>query len=218
MCGDPLQPCSVPPPPPLACPLRPSPPASRLRALATLRAATLRPAPARATTPLPRPPPSADDIANLAPEYITFAMGGFITSVCSVLVCPWQFVGSPEAMTLFVAVFGSVLGPMFGIMIADFYITKKQKVILEDLYTLDPKGSLYFSGGWNPKACWAMLIAGAVAVGLAIGGGFRGSYGIPEDFPDVKDWGWLIGSSLGALVYVVCMPSASGAPEKPPLV
>ena len=121
-------------------------------------------------------------------------------------------------MTLFVAVFGSVLGPMFGIMIADFYITKKQKVILEDLYTLDPKGSLYFSGGWNPKALWAMLIAGSVAVGLAIGGGFRGSYGIPEDFPDVKDWGWLIGSSLGALVYVVCMPSASGAPEKPPLV
>jgi cytosine/uracil/thiamine/allantoin permease len=38
----------------------------------------------------------------------------------SVIVCPWVFVSSPSAITLFVSIFGSVLGPMFGIMVCDY--------------------------------------------------------------------------------------------------
>ena len=37
----------------------------------------------------------AYDIANLYPERINFRLGGLITSVLSVLVCPWLFVASP---------------------------------------------------------------------------------------------------------------------------
>ena len=42
----------------------------------------------------------AYDIANLYPERINFRLGGLITSVLSVLVCPWLFVASPQAITL----------------------------------------------------------------------------------------------------------------------
>ncbi len=94
----------------------------------------------------------AYDISNLKPEKINFRMGGLITSILSVLVCPWLFVASPSAITLFVSIFGSVLGPMFGIMMADYYLVKKQVIVLDDLYTMSPSGTYNYDGGWNRKA------------------------------------------------------------------
>src|SRR5271168_2438795 len=86
----------------------------------------------------------AYDIANLYPEKINFQLGGLITSILSVMVCPWLFVSSPQAITIFVSIFGAVLGPMFGIMVSDYYLVKRQKIVLGDLYTMSPSGSLYF--------------------------------------------------------------------------
>ena len=45
----------------------------------------------------------AYDIANLYPQKIDFRIGGLITSILSVMVCPWIFVSSPQAITIFVA-------------------------------------------------------------------------------------------------------------------
>lgn len=140
----------------------------------------------------------AYDIANLNPEKINFKLGGLITSVLSVMVCPWIFVSSPSAITVFVSVFGAILGPMFGIMIADYYIVKKQQVVLEDLYTMDPNGSLYYEGGWNRKALIALAGAGVFSVGFSV----MGAYNI---IPNGGDWGWLIGATLGALFHVLLM-------------
>jgi NCS1 family nucleobase:cation symporter-1 len=136
----------------------------------------------------------AYDIANLWPEKISFRLGGLITSILSVLVCPWQFVASPHAITLFVSIFGSVLGPLFGIMIADYFLVKRQTVVIADLYTMAPEGSLYFDGGWNRKALWALALAGALSIGLAL----AGAYGVMFN---VGDWGWLIGAAAGAVLY-----------------
>jgi nucleobase:cation symporter-1, NCS1 family len=136
----------------------------------------------------------AYDISNLKPEKINFRMGGLITSILSVLVCPWQFVASPSAITLFVSIFGSVLGPMFGIMLADYYLVKKQSVVLNDLYSMSPNGTYNYDGGWNHKALIALAISGALSIGLSL----AGAYGLMFN---VGDWGWLIGASAGALVY-----------------
>src|ERR1700689_310987 len=91
----------------------------------------------------------AYDIANLYPERINFRLGGLITSILSVLVCPWLFVSCPQAITLFVSIFGSVLGPMFGIIVADYYLVKRQVVVVEDLYTMSPNGAYNYDGAWN---------------------------------------------------------------------
>src|SRR6201989_3387647 len=91
----------------------------------------------------------AYDISNLYPQKVNFRLGGLITSILSVMVCPWIFVSSPHAITIFVSIFGAALGPMFGIMVADYYLVKRQHVVLEDLYTLSPNGSLHYENGWN---------------------------------------------------------------------
>ena len=107
----------------------------------------------------------AYDISNLYPEKIDFRLGGLITSILSVLVCPWIFVSSPQAITIFVSIFGAALGPMFGIMVADYYLVKRQQVVLEDLYTMSPNGSLYFEGGWNRMALIALAVAASFRSG-----------------------------------------------------
>jgi NCS1 family nucleobase:cation symporter-1 len=150
----------------------------------------------------------AYDIANLAPQKINFKMGGLITSILSVLVCPWLFVSSPHAITLFVSIFGAVLGPMFGIMIADYYLVKRQHVVTADLYSMSPQGSLYFDGGWNKKAIIALVISGVVSIGLSLAGAFGVMF-------NVGDWGWLIGSSVGAVVYLAFSKMGSVSPLAP---
>ncbi len=110
------------------------------------------------------------------------------------LVCPWLFVSSPQAITIFVGIFGAVLGPMYGIMISDYYLVKREQVVLQDLYTLSPAGSLYFDSGWNPRALWALALSGALSIGLAL----CGAFGL---MVNIGDWGWLIGAVAGAILY-----------------
>jgi NCS1 family nucleobase:cation symporter-1 len=140
----------------------------------------------------------AYDISNLYPEKIDFRLGGLIASILSVMVCPWIFVSSPQAITIFVSIFGAALGPMFGIMVADYYVVKRQQVVLEDLYTMSPDGSLHFEGGWNRRALIALAGSGFISIGLSL----FGAYGL---IANVGDWGWLIGATLGAALYTALM-------------
>jgi nucleobase:cation symporter-1, NCS1 family len=136
----------------------------------------------------------AYDIANLYPERINFRLGGLITSILSVLVCPWLFVASPPAITLFVSIFGSVLGPLFGVIIADYYVVKRQVIDVEALYTLSPNGAFHYVGGWNRNAIVSLGMAAAISIGLALLDAYGAIF-------NVGDWGWLIGAGAGALVH-----------------
>jgi NCS1 family nucleobase:cation symporter-1 len=146
----------------------------------------------------------AYDIANLYPEKISFRAGGLITSILSVLVCPWLFVASPQAITLFVSIFGAVLGPLFGIMICDYFLVKGQTVVVDDLYSMSPNGSCYYNGGWNYNAVIALVLAGVLSIGLAL----LGAYGMMFN---VGDWGWLIGASAAGIVYRALSGAGQGA-------
>jgi NCS1 family nucleobase:cation symporter-1 len=136
----------------------------------------------------------AYDIANLWPERIDFRLGGLITSILSVLVCPWLFVASPHAITLFVSIFGSVLGPMFGIIVADYYLVKRQEIVVEQLYTMSPDGDFHYDNGWNRAAVFALAGSAFLSIGFAL----LGAYG---SVINVGDWGWLIGAAAGASLY-----------------
>ena len=137
---------------------------------------------------------SAYDIANLYPEKIDFRLGGLITSILSVMVCPWVFVASPQAVTLFVSIFGAALGPLFGIMIADYFLVRRQTVLVDDLYSMSREASYFYTGGWNRNAIVALVGSGLLSIGL----GLAGAYGLVFN---VGDWGWLIGAGAGAMSY-----------------
>lgn len=140
----------------------------------------------------------AYDFANLFPKHVDFKRGGLITSILAVLVCPWIFVDSPKAITVFVSVFGAVLAPLFGVMVADFYLLKKQVVKVEDLYSMAPGGRYHYDGGWNKVGVTALILASAISIGWEL------CTQLLKVLPE-NNFGWVIGAIAGALIYLVSM-------------
>lgn len=64
----------------------------------------------------------AYDFSNVVPKYINFQRGGLITAVLSLLVMPWNLYNSPVVINYFLGGLGAVLGPLFGIIIADYFL------------------------------------------------------------------------------------------------
>ena len=143
----------------------------------------------------------AYDFANLFPKHVDFRRGGLITSVLAVAVCPWIFVDSPKAITVFVSVFGAVLAPLFGVMVADFYLLKKQVLKVEDLYTMAPGGRYHYDGGWNRVGVAALVLASAVSIGWEL------CTQLLKVLPE-NNFGWVIGAVAGAVLYVAMMRGA----------
>lgn len=143
----------------------------------------------------------AYDFANLFPKHVDFKRGGLITSVLAVLVCPWIFVDSPKAITIFVSVFGAVLAPLFGVMVADFYLLKKQVVHVNDLYSMAPGGRYHYDGGWNKVGVTALILASILSIGWEL------CTQLLKVLPE-NNFGWVIGAVAGALIYLASMRMA----------
>ena len=140
----------------------------------------------------------AYDIANLFPKHVDFKKGGLIASILAVLVCPWIFVDSPKAITVFVSVFGAVLAPLFGVMVADYYLIKKQIVKTAELYTMSAQGRYYYDGGWNRVGLASLAISGFISVGWEL------CTQLFKLLPE-NNFGWVIGAAAGAAIYYVMM-------------
>ena len=101
----------------------------------------------------------AFDLANLAPRQISFRTGGLIAAGITLFTVPWHFVGSAQAMIVFVGTIGGFLGPVYGIIITDYYLVKRGSVLVDDLYSTSPQGRFWYVGGWNPRAVAALAPA-----------------------------------------------------------
>ena len=143
----------------------------------------------------------AYDLVNLFPKHLNFKKGGLIASLLAVLVCPWIFVDSPKAITVFVSIFGAVLAPMFGVMIADFYLLKKQVVDVAQLYTMAPGGRYHYDGGWNKVGLAALGLASVLSIGWEL------CTQLLKVLPE-NNFGWVIGAVAGAVIYMAMMRKA----------
>ncbi|MBW8687880.1 NCS1 family nucleobase:cation symporter-1 [Chitinophaga rhizophila] len=99
----------------------------------------------------------ANDFANLAPEKISFRTGGYFTGIIGMLIFPWKLVADPTGYIFtWLVGYSSLLGPIGGIMIADYYLVRKQQLEVGELY--DPAGRYSFSNGFNRHAMVALLL------------------------------------------------------------
>jgi len=133
----------------------------------------------------------AFDFSNCSPQKISFRTGGMIAAVGSVLLTPWNLFQSPELIHYTLDVLGAFIGPLFGILLADFYLLKRGQISVKDLFDDTPKGKYWYRGGFNPKAIAALVPA--VAIGLTI------SF-IPS-LHAVANFSWFIGVALGGGAY-----------------
>ena len=87
-----------------------------------------------------------------------------IAAVGSVLLTPWNLYKSPETIHYTLDTLGAFIGPLFGVLIAHYYVVHKQRVCVDDLFTMDEGGAYHYKRGYNPPAIWATAIAAAGAV------------------------------------------------------
>src|SRR3954464_15656016 len=132
----------------------------------------------------------AFDFSNVAPQRISWRMGGMIAAVGSVFITPWNWYDSAEGIRFTLGILGSLIGPLFGILIAGYYLAGKQRVAVDDMYTMAPTGRYWFRGGYNPNAVVAVLAAGVPTILLTL-------------FASVGDYGWFIGCALGFAVFAL---------------
>src|SRR5215213_3779595 len=99
----------------------------------------------------------ANDFANLAPARINFKTGGYITGMLGLLIFPWKLAEDPSGYIFtWLVGYSSLLGPIGGIMIADYYFIKKQQLDVDELY--QTQGSYTYQKGFNQVALIALLL------------------------------------------------------------
>jgi NCS1 family nucleobase:cation symporter-1 len=100
----------------------------------------------------------SNDFSNLAPRVISFRMGGLITSVIGVVSFPWVLYRDASSYIFtWLDGYGSLLAAIAAVMIVDYWILRKRRLDLAELYR--PNGRYAYTGGWNLRALAAVLVA-----------------------------------------------------------
>jgi NCS1 family nucleobase:cation symporter-1 len=148
--------------------------------------------------------PPAYDLANLIPSKINFRTGGLITAIFGFIIGGmWVAVITQMGLFPFVNTLGAILAPVFGIMIVDYYIIKKQKLDVDDLFSDSPNGKYHYNGGFNGKGMLAWILSGYIAVGTVWPNILF--LGLDDFFANLGGGGgyaWIIGASLGAVIHL----------------
>jgi NCS1 family nucleobase:cation symporter-1 len=145
----------------------------------------------------------ANDFANAFPRAIKFHTGGLITGIIGILMMPWKLLADPSGYIFtWLLGYSGGLGSIAGVLIADYWIVRKTRLRLEDLYL--PDGAYRYSAGWNWRAVAATLLGCAFAWGGLV-------------FPPLKplyDYAWFVGFGVAFAVHVALM---RGAPLSEPM-
>ena len=147
----------------------------------------------------------ANDFANLAPRRINFRTGGYITGIIGILIFPWKLIADPSGYIFtWLVGYSSLLGPVGGILIVDYYFIRKQTLHLDDLY--NPNGIYRFSDGFNIAAIAALLIGIAPNVpGFLITIQCVDADTFPQWIAALYHYAWFVGFGISGLVYGLLM-------------
>ena len=132
-------------------------------------------------------------LSNLAPKYLNFRRAGLISATVAVLILPWNLYNSPLVIVYFLSGLGALLGPLYGVIMVDYWLIRKSQVDVLQLYSEDPNGVYYYSRGVNLRAVAAFIPAAIIAILLALLPGFA----------SVAPFSWLFGAGIAGLLYLL---------------
>ena len=147
----------------------------------------------------------ANDFANLSPAKINFRMGGYITGVIGILIFPWKLIADPNGYIFtWLIAYSSLLGPVGGIMIVDYFFIRQKNLSLNDLY--QPKGTYTYQNGYNFAALIA-LIGGILPniAGFLVNIKMITADAVPAWLSGLYNYAWFIGFGVSGLLYYLLM-------------
>ncbi len=143
----------------------------------------------------------ANDFSNLSPSKIDFRRGGYITGVIGILIFPWKLIADPTGYIFnWLIGYSSLLGPIGGIMIVDYFFVRRQIIVVDELYRRESR--YWYSGGFNRKAVAALLIGIAPNVpGFLTTAKFIPLESVPGFISGLYHYAWFVGFAISGLVY-----------------
>lgn len=145
--------------------------------------------------------PFSNDVSGMAPKYINIFRATVFISVFCIVSTPWNIIKNALGLLAFLSGYSCLMGPLAGTMVCDYYIIKKRKLDIDQLYT--DRGIYWYNGGWNWRAYASFIIgflpllpgfAKSIEHSLDVGGAWK-----------IYTFAWIFGFSLSMLVhYVIC--------------
>lgn len=147
----------------------------------------------------------ANDFSNLSPAKINFKTGGYITGVIGILIMPWKLIADPNGYIFtWLIAYSSLLGPVGGIMIADYFFIRKKNLIAEDLYK--ESGIYSYSNGINKKAVIALLLGIIPNVpGFLLQIKIIAADALPDWVSGLYNYAWFVGFGVSGMLYFLLM-------------
>lgn len=145
----------------------------------------------------------ANDFSNLSPSKINFKTGGYITGIIGVCIFPWKLIADPNGYIFtWLIAYSSLLGPIGGIMIADYYFIRKKELVVDELY--QHHGRYKFSNGFNPVAIIALL-AGILpnVPGFLLNIKAVANDAMPQWINELYHYAWFVGLLVSGIVYLL---------------
>ena len=136
--------------------------------------------------------PSQYSLINFYPKKLTLKSASYTISVVGFLIgIFWLTLLSQIGILSFVDTFGSFFGPIFGLMIADYYLIKQKNISNKDIYSVETDSVYYFSNGWHIKAIYSLLI----------GFIFSASTIWNPNLMFLHSYAWIIGAFISLIIY-----------------
>src|SRR5215471_7094474 len=146
----------------------------------------------------------SNDFSNLNPRLISFRTGGLITGVIGILMMPWKLLANADRyINGWLVGYSGLLGPIAGIMIADYFIVRSRNLNLGALYKRG--GSYEYDNGVNLRSLVALALGVCVAlIGLRV-----------QTLRWLYDYAWFVGFLISAVTYCVLMGKAVSRAGQP---
>nr|WP_252883936.1 cytosine permease [Streptomyces sp. HB202] len=132
-------------------------------------------------------------LIDLFPRRLNFRRAGVVSAVAGLVILPWNLYNSPVVVNYFLGGLGALLGPLFGVIMADYWLLRRSRVNVPALYSEDPTADYHYRRGVNPRAIAAFAPSATVAVVIALVPFFHAAAG----------FSWFIGAILAAALYAL---------------
>ncbi len=136
--------------------------------------------------------PTQNSLLNFLPKNLDIKSSALVITFAGLIIgALWTPLLSQIGILSIIDTIGSFFGPIFGIVISDYYLINKSKINNKDLYSSLPEGSYFFSNGWHIKGIYALII-GFVFSASTI-------WNINLNF--LQSYSWLIGAIMSSITY-----------------
>jgi nucleobase:cation symporter-1, NCS1 family len=140
--------------------------------------------------------PAQNSLLNFLPTKLSLKSSGLIIAILGFLIgIFWLPLLSQIGILSFVDTFSSFFGPLFGVILIDYYSVKKGNLINKDIFSTDNTSAYFYSNGWHTKAIYSLII----------GFIFSASTIWNENLMHLQSYSWIIGAFISSFTYYLLL-------------